>query len=62
MTQSRPEVLLKTAVAKVTSGIYTVDANILFVHNYLEMIHVFCFSKFRDLPCDDGFLGTSSLL
>ena len=30
MTQSRPEVLLKTAVAKVTSGIYTVDANILF--------------------------------
>ena len=30
MTQSRPEVLLKTAVSKVTSGIYTVDANILF--------------------------------
>ena len=30
MTQSRPEVLLKTAIAKVTSGIYTVDANILF--------------------------------
>ena len=30
MTQSRPEVLLKTAVAKVTYGIYTVDANILF--------------------------------
>ena len=30
MTQSRPEVLLKTAVAKVTSGSYTVDANILF--------------------------------
>ena len=30
MTQSRPEVLLKTAVAKVTSGIYTVNANILF--------------------------------
>ena len=30
MTQSRPEVSLKTAVAKVTSGIYTVDANILF--------------------------------
>ena len=30
MTQSRPEVLLKTAVAKVTSGIYTFDANILF--------------------------------
>ena len=30
MTQSRPEVLLKTAVTKVTSGIYTVDANILF--------------------------------
>ena len=30
MTQSRPEVLLKTAVAKVTSRIYTVDANILF--------------------------------
>ena len=30
MTQSRPEVLLKTAVAKVTSGIYTVDAYILF--------------------------------
>ena len=26
MTQSRPEVLLKTAIAKVTSGIYTVDA------------------------------------
>ena len=30
MKQSRHEVLLKTAVAKVTSGIYTVDANILF--------------------------------
>ena len=30
LTKSRPEVLLKTAVAKVTSGIYTVNANILF--------------------------------
>ena len=29
-TQPRSRVLLKTAVAKVTSGIYTVDANILF--------------------------------
>ena len=41
MTQSRPEVLLKTAVAKVTSGIYTVDANILFdeprIHNVIDI-------------------------